>query len=384
MDATKSNIGKNKSSRRTKTKTTSQTAGRVRPLAPKAKDSERNTERKAEIRTHSNASDGFLKCRFLPKQEERPILQDCRIIAKTEREFYRSLSNLANQYGVEPMLTKKYDFPYNIALAMWDMECKLKQVNIEWDDFKLIRQNNEILFAREDCFRVYPFYYIPIVPLFQQLKDPNRKRNAQLLLSVCSYLYHIADIPYYRQQDSYLYWIYEMHEEWMEHEDEEDEDIQQYKQELTISKIIGDKMEQKLFNYKNLEMFEQRLNLFECHTDFDEQCRQVATNAFSLYTEYPSTTIFRNQHTLQRDPYDDDYGNEPIRMDMYISFIACTKGILYRHIEESINAEFNECLSIEEPTIYTPIDGTVITKADFDFENRLFTLLDDLYSVINT
>lgn len=381
-NGTEYHIGNNKYSRRTTAEKITPTAGRVRKVATNAKDSERNTERQTEVCTESNASNGFIKCRFLPKKEEMPTVQDCKIITKTEKDFYKSLSNLSNQYGIEPMQTKDFEFPYNVALAMWDIENKMKQVNEDWDRIKLLQNNEKMCFAREDCFSVTPFYFIPIVPLFQMLKDPKRKKNAQLLLSVCSYLYQIADVPYYRQQHSYLYWIYEMHEEWIE-QDETEEDMQELKRDFAISKVIGDKIEQKLFNRKNLEVFEKRLNSFESYTEFDQDCYKVASNAFAIYSEYP-TTIFRNRQMSEEDPYNDDYGNSAITMDKYISFVADTKGGLYKNIEESINVEFNEYGSIEEPTIYTPINGTEITKADFDFEHRIFSLLDDLYYVLTS
>jgi hypothetical protein len=111
----------------------------------KDQNSERNTERPTEIRTDSNASNGFLKCRFLPKQEETPTVQDCKERLKIERDFYQSLSNFARQYNIEPMQTKDFGFPYNIALAMWDLEKKVEQVNEDWNSFKLIRNNRKIL-----------------------------------------------------------------------------------------------------------------------------------------------------------------------------------------------------------------------------------------------
>lgn len=382
MNATQNNIGNNKYSRRTARAKITPTAGRVCKVATNTEDNERNTERQTEICTKINASNDFLRSQFLPKMEEIPTVQDIKIIAKMERDFYKSLSNLSNQYGNEPMQTKDFGFPYNVALAMWDIETKIKQVNEDWNRIKLLRNNEKMCFAREDCFSVTPFYFIPIVPLFQMLKDPKRKKNAQLLLSVCSYLYQIADVPYYRQQHSYLYWIYEMHEEWIE-QDETEEDMQELKRDFAISKIIGDKIEQKLFNRKNLEVFEKRLNNFESHTEFDQDCYKVASNAFAIYSEYP-TTIFRNRQMSEEDPYNDDYANSAIAMDKYISFVADTKGGLYENIEESINVEFNEYGSIEEPTIYTPINGTEITKADFDFEHRIFSLLDDLYCVLTS
>lgn len=384
MNATKKNIGKNKHSRRSKANTATPTVGEICRVDETPEECGRNTERQAEIRTDRNASDGFLKWRFLPKQEEKPIVERCKTIAKTERDFYKSLSFLSKQYNVEPMYTKDFVYPYNISLAMWDMEAKLEKANIEWNSFKLVQNNKKTFFVRKDCFRIFPIYYIPIVPLYQMLKEPNRKKNAQLLLSVCSYLYHIADIPYYRQQNSYLFWIYEMHEDWIDQNDEDEENVEEYKSQLKISEIIGDKMEQKLFNHKNLELFGQRLNNFKKHNDFDHNCWQVASDAFALYSEYPSTTIFRNKPIPEQNPYDDDYSSRTIEMDMYISFVANTEGCLYRHIEESVNVEFNEYGSVEEPTIYTPINSTFIKAADFDFEHRIFTLLDNLYKVLTT
>ena len=381
MNATKNNIGKNQSSRRKRTTTTALAIGRLRKVASKTQNSERNTERPTEIRTDSNAYNGFLKCRFLPKQEETPTVQDCKERLKIERDFYQSLSNFARQYNIEPIQTKDFGFPYNIALAMWDLEKKVEQVNEDWNSFKLIRNNRKILFVKEERYYTgTSLYYVPIVPLFQMLKDPKHKQNAQLLLSVCSYLYHIADVPYYRQQNSYLYWIYEMHEDWIEQGDEAEEDMQEFRREFKISKTIGEKIEKKLFNRKNLELFEKRLTHFKSHTDFDQDCYKVASDAFALYTKYPETSIFRNQPTPEQDPYNDD--NKAIGMDMYISFVADTKGCLYDNIEESINAEFNEYGSIEEPTVYTPINGTELSKADFDFENRFFKLMEDLYKIL--
>ena len=383
MNATKNNIGKNQSSRRKRTTTTALAIGRLRKVASKTQNSTRNTERPTEIRTDSNAFNGFLKCRFLPKQEEMPTVQDCKERLKIERDFYQSLSNFARQYNIEPMQTKDFGFPYNIALAMWDLENKVEQVNEDWNSFKLIRNNRKILFVKEERYYTgTSLYYVPIVPLFQMLKDPRHKQNAQLLLSVCSYLYHIADVPYYRQQNSYMYWIYEMHEDWIEQGDEAEEDMQEFRREFKISKTIGDKIEKKLFNRKNLELFEKRLNHFKSRTDFDHDCYKVASDAFTLYTEYPETSIFRNQPTPDKNPYFDDDENRAIGMDMYISFVADTKGCLYDNIEESINAEFNEYGSIEEPTIYTPINGTELSKADFNFENRFFTLMEDLYKIL--
>lgn len=348
-------------------------------MATKTKGRKPSAERQTEIRTNSNATNGILKCTFLPKLKIAQSVQACQ---KTERDFYKSLSRLAEHYSIEPMQTKDFDFPYNITLSMWDMETKVKRTNINWDSFKLVQDSKKTFFVSEERYNVgTTLYYIPIAPLFKMLKDPKRKKTAQVLLSVCSYLYHIADVPYYRQEDSYLYWLYETHKDWVEQDDETDE-TETYKSELRNAEYIGDNIEQKLFNRINLKVFEQRLSRFKSLDTFDRECWQIACNAFVLYTEYPNATIFRNAPLPEEDPYNDDYENEAIGMEKYISFISDTKGWLYESLKESINNEFNECGVLEEPTICKAFDGSKIKTNNLDFENRLFTLLDDLCTLL--
>ena len=377
--ATQHHIGNYQHTRTETTTAIAPTVGRVRQLDAKTKGCKPSAERQAEIRTDSNATNGILKCTFLPKLKTAQSVHACH---KTERDFYKSLSQLAEHYHIEPMQTKDFGFPYNIALAMWDLENKVEQVNEDWNSFKLIRNNREILFAKmERYYTGTSLYYVPIVPLFQMLKDPKHKQNAQLLLSVCSYLYHIADVPYYRQEDSYLYWLYEMQKDWIEQDDETDES-ETYKSELRNAEYIGDRIEQKLFNRINLKIFEQRLSRFKSLDTFDKECWQVACNALTLYTEYPNATIFRNAPRPEQDPYNNDDENETIGMEKYISFIADTKGWLYESLSDNINNEFNEYGAMEEPTISKQFDGSEITATNLDFENRLFALLNDLCGLL--
>ena len=376
--ATQHYIGNNQHTRTETTTAIAPTVGRVRQLATKTKRCKPSAERQAEIRTNSNATNGILKCTFLPKLKTAPSVQACQ---KTERDFYKSLSQLAEHYSIEPMQTHSFKFPYNVVLAMWDMEAKAKRTNINWDGFKLIQDSTKTYFTSEERYNTgTTLYYIPIVPLFKMLKDPKRKKTAQLLISVCSYLYHIAQIPYYRQEESYLYWLYEMMNDWVE-QDEETEETESYKSGLRNAEYIGEKMEQKLFNRSNLKVFKQRLNRFKSVDTFDRECWQVACNAFALCTEYPNTTIFSNATLPEKDPYDNDE-NEIIGMEKYISFIADTKGWLYESLSDTINNEFNEYGAMEEPTISKQFDGSEIPTANLDFENRLFDLLNDLSGLL--
>ena len=174
--------------------------------------------------------------------------------------------------------------------------------------------------------------------------------------------------------------MYEMHKDWVE-QDDETEETEVYKREFIKVELIGDSIEQKLFNRINLQVFEQRLNAFKSRDTFDHDCWQMACNAFALYTEYPHASIFQNA-PINEDPESEEEENEIIGMEKYISFIAHTKGWLYESIADSINNEFNEYGAMQEPTICKRFDGSQIIITNLDFENRLFALLNDICNLL--
>ena len=380
--ATTYTIGNYQHTRTEKTTAIAPTIGRVRSMDAKAKRCRPNTKRQAESRTSSDVVNGFLKSNFLPKLKIEQSVQSCKKTAKTERDFYLSLSKLAEHYGIKPMQSQIYGYPYNIALAMWDIENKLKRTIANWDSLSLVQDSKKTYFVSEERYDTrMTLYHIPIVPLFKMLNDNRHKKTAQLLVSVCSYLYHIADIPYYRQENSYLYWIYEMMTDWVEQDDEMDE-TEKYKSELRLAEQIGDKIEQKLFNRINLQLFEKRLKNFKSLDEFDQECWQLACKVSALFTEYPTTSIFKNAPISELDPYNDDCDNEILGMEKYVSFVADTKGWLYESLSDNINNEFNAYGAMAEPTICKCFDGSEITSSNLDFENRLFPILNDLCGLL--
>lgn len=204
-------IGDYQHTQTAKTTATAPTIGRVCPLDAKTKGCGRSTKRQTPVRTDKDVTNGILKCTFLPKLKETQTVQAHQKPNKTEKDFYQSLSQLSEYYGIEPMQTKEYGYPYNVVLAMWDMETQLRRMNVNWDNFRLIQDSEKNYLVSEERYDTsMTLFYVPVIPLFQMLKDPKRKKTAQLLVSVCCYLYHIADIPYYRQENTYLYWQYEM------------------------------------------------------------------------------------------------------------------------------------------------------------------------------
>ena len=380
MYAAEYHIGCHQAARTAKATAVAPPIGRVRPLDAKNQGRKRDKKGHTEVRPRSPVADGFLKSTFLPKLDMGKSIQACTETGKTEKEIYTSLSRVAEHYGIEPMETQSFGFPYNIALAFWDTQKKLKQTSGNWDNLRLIQDGRKTHFAAEERYDTgTTLYYIPVTPLFLMLHEKNRSRTAQLLVSVCCYLYHIADVPYYRQEDSYLYWQYEMLKDWVQQDDETDE-TEVYMRELWQAEWIGERMEQKFFNRANLTFFRERLNGFKSRDAFDSDCLRLATDALTLYTDYPNESMYRN---IRRREENDDDGQEAIGMEKYISFAAATSGWLYDNLTDCVNSEFNEYPEIEEPTIYKAFDGKPVSGNNLDFENRLFSVIDELCYLLN-
>lgn len=372
--------GENQPATAKKTKAVVRTAQRVYDLDAKTQRCGRNTKGQTKISPCSDASDGFLRTSFLPRLKETKTVQACKKPRKIQRDFYKSLCELAKHYNIMAMPTQAFEYPYNIELATWDIEEKLKDGVLNCPDVRLVKDGKKTYFISEEKFNTgTTLYYIPIQPLYQMAHDPKCKKNAQLLISVCSYLYHIADIPYYRQQNSYLYWMYEIHKEWTEQDDEDD--TQKNMLEFDKAELIGDCIEKKIFNRINLQVFEKRLKSFKRSNTFDKECYHTAIKVFDLYTQYPNENVFRNA-PVNNEPQSEEDENQFIAMEKYISFISDTKGWLYESIAQSINNEFNEYSQMDEPTIIKCFDQTALNANSLDFESRLFALLDDLCRIL--
>jgi hypothetical protein len=92
------------------------------------------------------------------------------------------------------MTTRHLGYPYNIALALDDIQKQLKNKVRDWEEIRLIEEKGKTYFTSEERYNTGAIlYYIPIVPLYRLSKNPKRKQAVQLLQSVCSYLYHIAN-----------------------------------------------------------------------------------------------------------------------------------------------------------------------------------------------
>lgn len=379
--ATQPYIGNFQYARTAKATTTPPTARRIYELDAKAKRCKPGAERETPISANSNASNGILKCSFLPKLKETTTVQACRESDKMQRVFYKSLYRLAQHYKFELMPSKHLNYPYNITLALWDVEEKLKQNVLNWNDIRLIQDSTKIYLVTEERYNTgSTLFYIPVASLYRMLRVPKRKKNVHLLLSVCSYLYHAVGIPYYRNKESYLYWMYEMLNDWVL-EDDYSEETEICQSEIEQAQYIGDCIEKKIYNRANLNFFEQRINGFIARDDFERECLALSKEAFDLYKSYPNEKIYRNARP-NGEASEEDRDNI-IGMEKYVSFYADHKGWLNETLIDAVNNEMQEYGEMEEPIIEKQFDGRDMTGVNLCFENRLFELLYKLCDILN-
>jgi hypothetical protein len=342
----------------------------------------RSTDRKRQtgLCSAQPSAHGFLNRRFLPLcSVEEGILPKGKNV---ERDFFSSLSILAKAYNFEPMDVSSKAYPYNVLLAHSDARLKIENAD-SLTKLLIIQKKGKTTLATKTVKNTgSTMFYIPVMPLQKLLKDSTKKQCAALLLSVFAYLYQVVRIPFYRDQSSYLYWQYQMIEAWLilEPEGWEESDFHDNMQQLEMAVRIGDSIKKEIAQKACLKNFEKMLRNFAPANDFESRCYALAKTAFDLFKRYPNRTVFDNMEDFGQDDDREDYY---ISAQQYISFIADSSGWLFENLSETINNEFNECSSIQEPVVWTVFDGESPAFNDgLDFETRLFSLIEDLCSLL--
>lgn len=376
-------IGDDQKAHKAKAAQAAQANRRIPKLDAASQGCSRSQTGTGAVRTAANAADVFLRTTFLPKLEQPAITHDDAVPQQLEESFYQSLERLNERYGFIAMETRDFPYPYNMALGLWQTESQLRRTVKDYYDLQFVQDEaGKMFLMTEHRYDTGTnLYYIPVIPLYRMLKDKTKRKTACLLLSLCSYLYHLADIPYYRQEHTYLFGEYDMLQEWVTNDPYEEEEDNRLS-ELEKARWVGDVMERKLFSRKNLEVFAERIQTYKPVTVYEQECLQLATQMLLLYEAYPDHTIFKHGHQMAQyaedaDEYDEDE-REIITMDKYISFVADTKGWLYDELATCVNNEFNECTEMEEPMLQKRFDGSGQPTGNLDFEDRLFALINDL------
>ena len=328
-------------------------------------------------------ADGFLNHRFLPvydTSDEVPQKE------KVEPVYLKAVRNLTAYYKIDIMDVRDYPYPYNILLSNWDISRQIKtegryrEIRIEETEDRKIN-----LSVTESLNTGSTLFYIPLVPLFKSLHlDGNR--CATLLLPVCVYLYKKAGVCHYKEDESYICYLYEIMDNWIE-DDRDSMDEADYKEQRGILDevlFIGDEMKSFLSDEKELEQLQSKIQQFEPVSQFERDCLKLAKEALALWMEFPNANLYQNIGSYDNDEEEDDYYSDgKIKVTDYISFIGETSSCVYDTIMTMLNDDFNERSGVQD------FESTLIFnkpqrkyKDVLAYEERVIGIITDLCDLI--
>jgi hypothetical protein len=358
-----------------------ETASAIRGVRPKLRPLARckgSTAKPVKKRTKGTNRNGFLTHTFKPFQS-LPFYG----FGQGEKDFFHSLDNFCKLYGWQAPDTSGLPFPQNIAEVLEKLSAQ------RFDGASAMLLQDKGYPARLATVKTYDtnfcLYYVPVRPLWQMKNDKGKQPYYELTRTLFAYLYQIVGIPFFREP-GYLDNSYDSLENWIrEIEDENDEDEDDYRKrqfaEMDLMKIAGDTLLPEIKTPLDLKLWEQQLQQIPVTDKQGRELREVADELLKLAKDYPQRAIKDTMHYELHEASEDDYS---IYWENYVSFYWSGNDTLQHMLFEMVNNEFQEMGYQEEPVAIQWFDTPQEKpRHDFDFETRLFFLLDELTGILN-
>ena len=291
MDYAKDNGGAVTAAPKQKAKAVAQKRSRIPDGLAAQERHRRSACRPPNLSPCGAAAYGFLKTRFLPHYTGQAL------VGSTEKEdFDHSYGLLCEHYGIKPVDTTGFAYPYGREVALHEAGRLLNQKYPQHIGLELLEHNGSfVIQATETCYTGNTLFYIPVLPLHYMMQDKKHRKGARLLLCVFSYLFHTVNIPYYTE-DSFLYWQYEMVSEGVQNDpdDWEQKDYYNYVSQLRAAQHYGETMLRRIWNTVHFDHFGEWLEAFTSCDDLDRECHSIAQKFYSLWQDYPENSIYKH------------------------------------------------------------------------------------------
>ncbi|MFI5160521.1 MAG: hypothetical protein ACHQHN_04550 [Sphingobacteriales bacterium] len=333
-------------------------------------------------RTPGILADGFLRHCFLPLYEPGAYIPER---DKVEAVYLKAVKNISAYYQIDLMELRQVSYPHNILLGNRDIWGKVR-IKGRYRELR-IEENEELkieVTVTETLNTGSTLYYIPLLPLYKALQiDGNT--CAKLLLGVCVYLYRKAGVCHYKDDESYVCYLYDIMNNWIE-DDRGDMDEADYLQQRTIMDeilAVGDLMENLLVDENHLTQLQYHIQQFEAETAFEKACVMIAKDTILLWTKFPTANLY--QHINECEPNDDDdyYGQGKIRVTEYISFIGETSSCVYESMMTMLNEDFNERSGLQDFEHRIVFNTTPIKQMDvLVYEERAIDIIEKMCDLI--
>ena len=338
----------------------------------------RRKKRQAAKRTRPAPANGFLNHRFTPVMGRDVGLLG--VPAQVEKAFYQSLRNLVAFYHLKGDCSSKLSYPMNIKQSFDKVEKAFMQQRTGLQVVILNDATHKACVATVKAYDTGPtLFYLPLQRLVFILGKRHKRRQADLLLSVCAYLLQVAGIPFFN--DGFVGGEYDMIYEWYDSGsmDYDEADFAVVRETYRQKDYHGKKLLKSLRHSYHLQQFEARVKNFRAVGKKDKELLEVSKKLLSLYRQFPERSIMDNVFGNLIEPGEE----ERIYPDQYISFIWDGAGMVFDQLIESVNTSFQEMPAIEEPSAVQFFDRLPDSaQHDLFFEEQFFESLHLLADIL--
>lgn len=335
--------------------------------------------KKCAVKSHGN---GFLNHAF------SPFWGCAGNPEKVAEAYFNSLANLCTYFGLQ-VPSSGLAFPQNIYYTWQQVE---KQVRATSPDLHCMILQVEGKHAVLGVVKTFDLgqclFYIPVRAYWLWLPCPAKQRIAGLVTVIFAYLHQVVGVPFYAESGTFMDDQYDVLEQWVsEVEDEgstDEEEKAWHEQQLgTLYELrrAGGHMMPVIKDPAWLGKFQRVVLNFHHRNPMELEWEMLAINFLQLYGQYPRRALADGIH--ENLLYPDE--PEPIRAGEYLSFYWSDHDCFQDELLEMINCSFQERPVTEEPTaVYWFDDLPAPEHKDFDFETRLFKLIERLRDLLNT
>ncbi|UOE50894.1 hypothetical protein MTO98_07360 [Mucilaginibacter sp. SMC90] len=290
---------------------------------------------------------------------------------EAEAEFFRSVHNICEMYGIPNPDVTGLPFPENLHKAHAVISKALELLNappcyIMQDD-----RHVATLATAKRYDTGHALYYIPVHALARIGDCPGLKPLYELLVFICHYLYRVSGAEFYRDKYSYIGSVYDTLEDWMLN-DNDGECYDELIAEIAGMKTFGDSLLQKLKLPFSKRAFDESADRFRESECYAAPAYELAMEFEKLMADYPKRSIYSS---IPKEFY--EWQEEgAIEIGHYLGFYWSGSESLNDQFFDYVNNELQECSEQVEPIALQWFDSPQKEQQfDFDYEGRLFPLL---------
>ena len=340
----------------------------------------RSTAQSFKKRTAGTNDNGFLRHTFQPVwlyEGEQ---------ATMEREFFNSLSNLCRYYDIIQPSVIGLPFPQNIYQSWRGVVGSLEKRDKGLTCMIVSENKKQSVLAVAKPFGLSnDLFYIPVRAFWRWSTCAEQQAMSELITAIFAYLHQVVLIPFYQESGSFMDNQYETLYQWlMEAEEDDDEESKAYRdhREDTLYELrqAGAHIMRMIQDPVWLQKMESVILGFFVNDAWQQEWADLANEFLKLYKDHPQATIFDNTRPEILYPDEEDR----LTPEQYTGFYWSGKDCFADELDDMISCAFQEIAVMDEPVALHLFDEMPESKFyDFDFETRLFALMERLRDLLN-